>query len=108
MTSHRIKDRRKPVQSGVLACVFGIAVTSQNNSLGGLPLIDDLSAGEHRVLSGINSEKRPFSSAWVGPVASGTAASIASVLLSSPTAFREIVSDIWLSVVWALCRETGG
>src|ERR1700676_1362046 len=35
MTSHRIKDRRKPVRSGVLVCVFGIAVTFQNDSLGG-------------------------------------------------------------------------
>ena len=34
MTSHRIKDRRKPVRSGVLVSVFGIAVTFQNNSLG--------------------------------------------------------------------------
>src|SRR5271167_2297395 len=34
MTSHRMKDRRKPVRSGVLVCVFGIAVTFQNNSLG--------------------------------------------------------------------------
>jgi hypothetical protein len=34
MTSHRIKDRRKSVHGGVLACVFGVAVTSQNNSLG--------------------------------------------------------------------------
>src|ERR1700730_5270671 len=42
MTSHRIKDRRKPVRSGVLVCVFGIAVTFQNNSLAGLPLMDDL------------------------------------------------------------------
>jgi hypothetical protein len=49
MTSHRIKDRRKPVRSGVLVCVFGIAVTFQNNSLGWLPLMDDL-AREHRVL----------------------------------------------------------
>jgi hypothetical protein len=42
MTSHRIKDRRKPVRSGVLVCVFSIAVTFQNISLAGLPLMDDL------------------------------------------------------------------
>src|ERR1700722_6769310 len=34
MTSHRIKDRRKAVRSRALVSVFGIAVTSQNNSLG--------------------------------------------------------------------------
>src|SRR5258706_4731106 len=39
MTSHRLKDRRKLFRSGVLVCVFGVAVTFQNNSLGhGLPL----------------------------------------------------------------------
>src|SRR5208337_4312752 len=34
MTSHRIKDRRKSVRSGVLVSVFGIAITFQTNSLG--------------------------------------------------------------------------
>src|ERR1039457_5024315 len=34
MTRHRIKDRTKPVRSGVLVSVFGIAVTFQNDSLG--------------------------------------------------------------------------
>src|SRR5437899_3841488 len=34
MTSHRTKDRRKPVRRGVWVCVSGIAVTFQNNSLG--------------------------------------------------------------------------
>ena len=34
MTSHRIKDRRKPVRSKGLVCLFGIAVTFQNSSLG--------------------------------------------------------------------------
>jgi hypothetical protein len=42
MTSHQIKERRKPVRSGVLVCVFGIAVTFQNNSGLRLPLMDDL------------------------------------------------------------------
>src|SRR5882757_3346018 len=47
MTSHRIKDRRKPVRSGGWVGVSGIglsgmAVTFQNNSLSGLPLMDDL------------------------------------------------------------------
>ena len=41
MTSHRIKGRRKPVRNEVLASVFGLAVTSQNNSPGGLSLMDD-------------------------------------------------------------------
>src|SRR5258708_6009115 len=45
MTSHRIKDRRKPVRSGGWVGVSGIglsamAVTFQNNSLSGLPLMD--------------------------------------------------------------------
>src|SRR6266446_4306104 len=44
MTSHRIKDRRKPVRNGVLVCVFGIAVKFQNNSPGWLPLMDILHA----------------------------------------------------------------
>src|SRR5258708_26847152 len=47
MTSHRIKDRRKPVRSGGWVGVSGVglsvmAITFQNNSLSGLPLTDDL------------------------------------------------------------------
>jgi AraC-like DNA-binding protein len=42
MTIHRIENRRKLVRSGVSVFTFGISVTLQNNSLGGLPLIDDL------------------------------------------------------------------
>jgi hypothetical protein len=42
MTSRRRKDRSKPVRCGVLVSVFGVAVTIQNNSPGGLPLMDDL------------------------------------------------------------------
>jgi hypothetical protein len=34
MRNHRIKDRRKPVRSGILVSVFGIAVRFQNKSLG--------------------------------------------------------------------------
>src|SRR6202008_4588010 len=36
MTSHRVKDRRNPVRSGVLVGAFGIEVTFQNNSLGSI------------------------------------------------------------------------
>jgi len=47
MTSHRIKDLRKPVRSGGWVDVSGVglsgmAITFQNNSLSGLPLMDDL------------------------------------------------------------------
>src|SRR5258706_11463684 len=47
MTSHRIKDRRKPVRSGGWVgasgiALSGMAVTFQNNSLSGLPVMDDL------------------------------------------------------------------
>src|SRR5258708_36258617 len=47
MTSHRIKDRRKPVRSGGWVDVSGVglsgmAITFQNNSPSGLPLMDDL------------------------------------------------------------------
>jgi hypothetical protein len=45
-----------------LVCVFGIAVTFQNNSLGWLPLMDDL-AREHRVLRSTQAtrDKAPWS-----------------------------------------------
>jgi hypothetical protein len=33
MASHRTKDRRKLLRSGVLGCVSGLSVTFQNNSL---------------------------------------------------------------------------
>src|SRR5258708_29585117 len=47
MTSHRIKDRRKRVRGGgwvgaASIGLSGMAVTFQNNSLSGLPLMDDL------------------------------------------------------------------
>jgi hypothetical protein len=42
MTSHRIKDRRKPVRIGVLVSVLGIAVNFRIIAWAGLPLIDDL------------------------------------------------------------------
>jgi len=34
MTTHRMKERRNPVRSGILVCVSGVAVTVQNNSAG--------------------------------------------------------------------------
>ena len=42
MTSHRIKDRRKPARSGVLASVSGIAVTFRIIARAGLRLMNDL------------------------------------------------------------------
>src|SRR5208282_507115 len=59
MTSHRIKDRTKPVCSGVLIGVFGISVTFQNNSRVGLPLMDDLARrGQARCPSWPAPDKR--------------------------------------------------
>src|ERR1700686_3305411 len=50
-TSHRIKDRRKPVRSEVLGSAFGIAVTIQNNSLSGVAPVDDLARASTRKLA---------------------------------------------------------
>jgi hypothetical protein len=42
MTSHRIKDRRKLVRSGVLVCVSGVAVIFRMIAWVESPLMDDL------------------------------------------------------------------
>jgi hypothetical protein len=63
MTIHRIKDRGKLVRSGALACVSGIAVTFQNNSLGWVAADGSSSAREHRVLRATQAtgDKAPWS-----------------------------------------------
>src|SRR6266404_5362842 len=60
MTSHRIKDRRKPARSGVLVSVFGIAVTFQNNSLGWIGANGCSCARELRVLYTGHSGQSPL------------------------------------------------
>src|SRR5580693_46105 len=59
MTSHRIKDRRKPVPSGVLVCVFGIAVTFRNNSLGWVITTNGEIAGDKRIHQHLSGSERP-------------------------------------------------
>src|ERR1035441_1385964 len=45
MTIHRIRDRRGILRGGVLVSVFGVTVTSQNNSRGRVGRVGKRSAG---------------------------------------------------------------
>jgi hypothetical protein len=63
ITSHRTKNRRKPLRSGVLVCVPGFSVTFQNTRLGSVPLMPDLIREQEGLRSAQATRAKAF---WSG------------------------------------------